>query len=172
MTSNRLFVTIRNMKTDFRRWWIINRLYHFIDKKGEEWVRELEFWLWINGVDVFNPELNLSEREKDIYNAPLSKLHFIIMMRLFFKRDWNDMVGVINECIDPVINWIDKETDIHGLDKIKLSTRGKGQYALSSFLVYLFHKYWQLAILLYTATISVTIYIIPALVNLFKRLIL
>ncbi len=158
------FDIIRRMKTDWRRWWVINCLYHISERKNElqRWVPEGELYLWMCGLDGTQPLDDLLRSKISIFRTPIKKLRYIITEFLFGKKDFLSIARIIDHCAGTEIGWIEKGVNPGGYgneERIRLTDRGESAYALSSFLVYLLKTYWQLATLSYTIAITVTIFL-------------
>lgn len=120
------------MKTYLRRWWIINRLYHFIaERGGERWFKESDFCAWIGGTDL-KTELAF-DASGNFRTNNVSWLYRKILSLLYNARNYNTLFSEIRndlqQCADK--QWIKRENQ-NGVVYVNLDTIGMEKYAVSS----------------------------------------
>jgi hypothetical protein len=141
------------IKNEIRRWWVLNRLYHFVQKKGKnEWVKEIHFVAWMKGIDV--TKATLSNKLTCVLFRPVSEIFYQIIAHLFFihkRRDdfWNDVKTVLQELASDDIGWIFRQesTTDHTIG-IKLTPKGKEKYALTSGITWFINNHKTLWVLI------------------------
>lgn len=122
------YAKIKHMKTFWQRWWIVNRLHYFNNKKGGiVWASQEEFLSYIKDTVVSD---SISK------DGVTRRIRFPYS---FFGEIKNDLVldsvlrNLIDECADPNddVNFLVKKSDSPFRSHIRLSAKGREVYPVS-----------------------------------------
>ncbi len=154
--SNEKKGILGRMKFYLRRWWIVNRLYHFTRGVGSIWVDEQNFIDWVIGKSV-------SEKPVYWYRLPPS-YNLIHRLGSKFLLDFREektrrreVRNLVAECEDKRVGWIERpEPEFIELldgrkiqknnDGITVSVLGIEKYAVSHLINRILSNSWVRAI--------------------------
>lgn len=135
----------------FRRWWIVNRLYHY-EQKRDFWVDESQFITYLQGVDYIE-YLQDVDKERLIKGTWVFPFNNPPKTEVEINAFQKKMRFLIQECVGERLHYIERLHEPNGENKawIHISSRGNEMYSVS----YLIFRFIAIVIPIISLIISI-----------------